>query len=90
VSYFPNWKVKGAKAVYRAAPNMMVVVPTEKNVSLSYEPSRLDRSSYLLTFLGIVLVVFMFRRRLRYGTSIPPSISEGSYDAEVDTDSLSS
>jgi hypothetical protein len=90
VSYFPNWKVKGAKAVYRAAPNMMVVVPTEKNVSLSYEPSRLDRSSYLLTFLGIVLVVFMFRRRLRYGTSIPPSISEGSSDAEVDTDSLSS
>ena len=88
VSYFPNWKVKGAKAVYRAAPNMMVVVPTEKNVSLSYQPSRLDRSSYLLTFMGIVLVVFMFRRRLRYGTSMPPSISEGSSDAEVETDSL--
>jgi hypothetical protein len=88
VSYFPNWKVKGAKAVYRAAPNMMVVVPTEKNVSLSYQPSQLDRSSYLLTFMGIVLVVFMFRRRLRYGTSMPPSISEGSSDAEVETDSL--
>jgi hypothetical protein len=88
VSYFPNWKVKGAKAVYRAAPNMMVVVPTEKNVSLSYQPSRLDRSSYLLTFMGIVLVVFMFRRRLRYGASIPPSISAGSSDAEVETDNL--
>jgi hypothetical protein len=90
VSYFPNWKVKGAQAVYRAAPNMMVVVPTEKNVSLSYEPSRLDRSSYLLTFLGLVLVVFMFRRRVRYGTAMPPSVSEGSSVAEVDTDNLSS
>lgn len=90
VSYFPNWKVKGAEAVYRAAPNMMVVVPTNTNVSLSYEPSRLDRSSYLLTFLGLVLVVFMFRRRVRYGTAMPPSVSEGSSVAEADTDSLSS
>jgi hypothetical protein len=90
VSYFPNWKVKGAQAVYRAAPNMMVVVPTNTNVSLSYEPSRLDRSSYLLTFLGLVLVVFMFRRRVRYGTAMPPSVSEGSSVAEADTDNLSS
>lgn len=72
VSYFPNWSVTGAKEVYRAAPNMMVVVPTEKNVRLSYEPSKLDQFAYVLTFAGIVLVVFMLRRRLRYGTSLPP------------------
>jgi hypothetical protein len=88
VSYFPNWQVSGAKAVYRAAPNMMVVVPTEKNVRLSYEPSKLDRSAYLLTFLGIGLVVLMFRRRLRYGTAMPASISEGSSVDQVDTDNL--
>ena len=88
VSYFPNWQVTGAKAVYRAAPNMMVVVPTEKNVRLSYEPSKLDRSAYLLTFLGIGLVVLMFRRRLRYGTAMPASISEGSSVDQVDTDNL--
>jgi hypothetical protein len=88
VSYFPNWQVTGAKAVYRAAPNMMVVVPTEKNVRLSYEPSKLDRSAYLLTFLGIGLVVLMFRRRLRYGTAMPASISEGSSVDEVGTDNL--
>jgi hypothetical protein len=72
VSYFPNWSVTGAKEVYRAAPNMMVVVPTEKNVRLSYEPSKLDQFAYVLTFAGIVFVVFMLRRRLRYGTSLPP------------------
>ncbi len=88
VSYFPNWQVSGAKAVYRAAPNMMVVIPTEKNVRLSYEPSTLDKSAYLLTFIGIVFVVFLFRRRLRYGTSMPTRSSEGSSFDEVDTDSL--
>lgn len=88
VSYFPNWQVSGAKAVYRAAPNMMVVVPTEKNVRLSYEPSKLDRSAYLLTLIGIAFVVMMFRRRLRYGTAMPASESEGSSFDEVGTDNL--
>lgn len=88
VSYFPNWQVSGASSVYRAAPNMMVVVPTEKNVRLSYEPSKLDRSAYLLTFLGIGLVAMMFRRRLRYGTAMPASISGGSSADEGGTDSL--
>jgi hypothetical protein len=75
VSYFPNWKVKGADKVYRAAPNMMVVVPTSENVTLTYKESLLDRSSYLLTLAGIVLVIFMIRRRLRYGVTMPPNLS---------------
>jgi|688.fasta_scaffold19816_8 hypothetical protein len=75
VSYFPNWKVTGADKVYRAAPNMMVVVPTSNKVTLTYEESLLDRSSYLLTFAGIVLLVFMVRRRLRYGVTMPPNVS---------------
>lgn len=71
VSYFPNWTVSGASDVYRAAPNMMVVVPTSKNVTLSYEPSGLDNSAYLLTLIGMVMVYFMFRRRFHYGSSMP-------------------
>jgi len=93
VSYFPNWTVSGAQEIYRAAPNMMVVVPTEENVRLSYEPSALDQSSYLLTFAGIVLVVYMFRRRLRYGTALPERLSDGddeiSTATDGETDSLS-
>lgn len=72
VSYFPNWHVSGAGKVYRAAPNMMVVVPTSGHVELSYRPSGLDRSSYLVTFMGIALVVVFARRRYRYGTAMPP------------------
>ena len=81
VSYFPNWEVKGASRVYRAAPNMMVVVPTEKNVTLSYEPSQLDRSSYAVTLVGIVMAVFLFRRRFRYGVAMPPRT-----DTEIEAD----
>lgn len=76
VSYFPNWKITGADKVYRAAPNMMVVIPTSENVSLSYKESFLDRSSYLLTFAGIAIVIVMIRRRVRYGATMPPNISD--------------
>ncbi|MGA0118301.1 MAG: hypothetical protein ACO3JF_07910, partial [Ilumatobacteraceae bacterium] len=93
VSYFPNWTVTGAKEIYRAAPNMMVVVPSEKNVRLSYEPSRLDQFSYLLTFAGIVLVAYMFSRRLRYGSALPERNSQEDHVessvSDGDTDSLS-
>jgi hypothetical protein len=71
VSHFPNWRVKGAAGIHRAAPNMMVVVPTSQKVELSYRSSGLDRSSYLLTFAGIALSVLFARRRFRYGTAMP-------------------
>ena len=91
VSYFPNWQVKGASRLYRAAPNMMVVVPTEKNVTLSYEPSGLDRSSYAVTLFGIVMAVFLFRRRFRYGVAMPARNDSGiepDSNGELTTDSL--
>ncbi len=89
VSYFPNWEVTGADSVYRAAPNMMVVVPTANEVTLSYEASALDRSAYLLTVLGVGWVALFFRRRFRYGVAVPPSSRDVSTDvadvARVDT-----
>ena len=78
VSYFPNWKVSGASDVYRAAPNMMVVVPTSTTVRLAYEPSTLDNSAYLFTLVGIFFVTLMFRRRFRYGTAMPALVTSDS------------
>lgn len=69
VSYFPNWSAHGTADIVRAAPNMMVVIPRSNEVRMSYEPSRLDRASYLLTFGGIVILAWCARRRFRYGTS---------------------
>jgi hypothetical protein len=57
VSYFPNWKVSGAEGPYRIAPNLMVVVPTSKDVHLTYGRSTLDLGAYGLTLLGLVMMV---------------------------------
>jgi len=58
MSYFPNWKVDGAKGPYRVSPNFMVVVPTSKHVHLHYDSSNLDKLAYLVTLLGILLMFF--------------------------------
>ena len=58
VSYFPNWQVSGAEGPWRVGPNMMVVVPTSNHVRLHFERSTLDDVSYVLTLIGIGLLVF--------------------------------
>ena len=36
ISYFPRWHAIGASGPYRVSPNLMVVIPSEKNVTLVY------------------------------------------------------
>jgi len=56
-SYFPNWNVSGAEGPYRVAPNMMVVIPTQTEVKLSFGWSLLDVFAYVLSIVGIVVLV---------------------------------
>ncbi len=60
-SYFPNWQASGASGVYRATPNLMVVVPTSHHVTLSYGYTTLDWFGFVLTLLGIGGVVALWR-----------------------------
>lgn len=62
VSYFPNWQVDGAEGPYRVAPNMMVVVPTDRDVRLHFDLSLRDKLAYVLTLFGIALLVVAARR----------------------------
>jgi len=62
VSYFPNWSVTGADAVYRAAPNFMVVVPTDNVVRLQYDRAGVDYLSWLATLGGVLLCIYWRRR----------------------------
>jgi hypothetical protein len=62
VSYFPNWKVDGAKGPYRVAPNMMVVIPTSTNVTMHFGWNLRDYAAYLLSFAGIAWIVVTRRR----------------------------
>jgi hypothetical protein len=62
VSYFPNWQVSGAEGVYRATPNLMIVVPTSHHVSLTYGYTPVDWTGLGLSVIGLVCVVVMARR----------------------------
>ncbi|HEX6167998.1 MAG TPA: hypothetical protein VFZ30_14490, partial [Acidimicrobiales bacterium] len=64
MSYFPNWRAGGADGPSRVAPNVMVVIPNDTHVELSYGRTGVEGLSYALTLLGIVGVVLLVRRPL--------------------------
>ncbi|HWC12333.1 MAG TPA: hypothetical protein VG455_14065, partial [Acidimicrobiales bacterium] len=67
-SYFPNWKASGAKGPWRVTPNLMVVVPTSRHVTLHYGYTPVDIAGWLLTITGVSLVAFLAgRRRVDFG-----------------------
>lgn len=61
VSYFPNWHVDGADGPWRLTPNLMVVVPTSEEVTLTYGWTGLDLGAYALSALGLVGLVLLWR-----------------------------
>ncbi len=65
VSWFPNWTATGAEGPYRAAPSLMIVVPTETEVVLEFR-DRLPETAGKLVSLGtiIALGVWAVRRRI--------------------------
>jgi hypothetical protein len=63
MSYFPNWKASGAQGPWRVTPNLMVVVPTSKHVRLHYGTTPVDVGAWLLTLVGVGLVVVLSRAR---------------------------
>ncbi|CAB4833699.1 unannotated protein [freshwater metagenome] len=72
VSYFPNWQVDGADGPYRIAPNFMVVIPTSTHVRLHYEASTKDQLFYLVSLLGVLLMVFWrFRGDVKHRSPHP-------------------
>lgn len=54
VSYFPNWKVDGAEGVYRIAPSLMLVVPSEQNVSLQFANTWVENLGMALTVISVL------------------------------------
>jgi hypothetical protein len=67
ISYFPRWHVTGATGPYQVSPNMMVVVPTSKNVSLVYGSTPALQWGNVITDIavlgGFVTLWFALRRR---------------------------
>jgi hypothetical protein len=63
-SYFPNWKAEGADGPYVASPSMMMVVPTQSNVRLSYERTWAEWLGLGLTLIAIGTLLIPRSRRL--------------------------
>jgi hypothetical protein len=65
-SYFPNWKVEGAEGPYLASPSLMMVVPTQSEVTLRYQRTWAEWLGLMLTVAAIgALLVPRSRRVLR-------------------------
>ncbi|MGH3733765.1 MAG: hypothetical protein ACRDVC_10430 [Acidimicrobiales bacterium] len=69
ISYYPRWHVTGATGPYRVSPNLMVVVPTSKNVNLNYTSapalSLANVVSDATVIVGLVVLYMSLRRRRR-------------------------
>ena len=67
ISYYPRWHVTGASGPYRVSPNLMVVIPTSKYVSLDYTSTPAltlgNVLSDLTTLAGLVTLWIVLRRR---------------------------
>lgn len=57
VSYFPNWKVEGADGPFVASPSFMMVIPRQRQVTLTYGRTASNTVGQLLTAFGWVVVV---------------------------------
>jgi uncharacterized membrane protein len=63
VSYFPNWTVDGAEGPYRAAPSLMIVVPTSEHVVLEFRNTSAENLGMALTLTALTgLAVYAYRR----------------------------
>lgn len=64
VSYFPNWKARGADGPYRATPSLMVVTPTQNDVELYFGRRWTDVLGMALTGIALALLaLYAFDRR---------------------------
>ena len=68
VSYFPNWQASGATGPWRVTPNLMVVVPTSHQVTMTYGATHANElgEACFVVGLGVLLTmatVGVVRRR---------------------------
>ncbi len=59
VSYFPNWKVTGAEGPYLVSPSLMLVYPTQNEVTLYYGMTPANRIGVTLSVSGWVVIVLV-------------------------------
>ena len=84
-SYFPNWQATGADGPWRVTPNLMVVIPTSRHVSLHYGFTPVDNAGRLLTLAGLAALAWLWHAERAREPDGDPGEPAGS---EVDQDEL--
>ncbi|PKN64328.1 MAG: hypothetical protein CVU57_15630, partial [Deltaproteobacteria bacterium HGW-Deltaproteobacteria-15] len=69
VSYYPNWKVQGANGVYPVSPHLMLVIPREPHVVLTYGSNPWEIIGFMITGATLFLLFFSSTWRLVSGFS---------------------
>jgi hypothetical protein len=80
-SYYPNWVASGAEGPWRLTPNLMVVVPTSRDVNLRFERTSVEWAGIVATILGMGGVVALaLGPRLRRVPEAPGTDRGDGYD----------
>jgi len=71
VSYFPDWKVKGAYGPYLISPSFMVVFPYQENVTLEFKSGPIDILGNTLSLTSLILlgIISIRNKKLKSLTS---------------------
>ena len=71
VSYYPRWHASGASGPWRVSPNLMVVVPTSHDVTLSYGTTPANEVGIVVSLVAVLVALAAalvgWRRRARHG-----------------------
>jgi hypothetical protein len=93
VSYFPNWEATGAEGPFHAGPSLMIVVPTQEQVTLRFANGAVENLGWMMTIAGVAVaaagwVLYRTRSSRRVTTRSKPStasplarLTAGSHDS---------
>jgi hypothetical protein len=77
VSYFPNWRARGARGPWWVAPSLMLVVPTDEEVTLVFEPTWVERLGDAITLLGVLSLLVVGAAAARRARPAPRAREDG-------------
>jgi len=58
-SYYPNWKVIGAKRIYLLSPSLMLVFPEQENVVMYYGSTASDIIGTILSIITLLFIIIL-------------------------------
>lgn len=60
-SYYPTWRATGAEGPWKLTPNLMVVVPTARHVTLDFDRTGPDWLGIAVSILGLLALIPLVR-----------------------------